>query len=69
MGSLLLDNCRIGEGAFVGAGSLVTSGTVIPPRMLALGRPAKVVRPLTDAEAAQGRKSALKYVGLARAHR
>jgi carbonic anhydrase/acetyltransferase-like protein (isoleucine patch superfamily) len=69
MGSVLLDNCRIGEGAFVGAGSLVTSGTVIPPRMLAVGRPAKPIRPLTDAEAAQGRKSAIKYVGLARDHR
>lgn len=69
MGALLLDNARIGEEAFVGAGALVTSGTVIPPRTLALGRPAKVVRELTAEEAAQGRKSAKKYLWLADDHR
>lgn len=50
MGSMLLDNVEIGESAFIGAGSLVTPGTKIPPHTLALGRPAKVVRELTDAD-------------------
>lgn len=65
MGSVVMDNARIGEGAVVGAGSLVTSNTVIPAGMLAHGRPARVVRPATEVEAAQGRKTAHKYVGLA----
>lgn len=47
MGSTILDGAEIGEGAFIGAGSLVPPGKVIPPGMLAFGRPAKVVRPLT----------------------
>ncbi|HSC88157.1 MAG TPA: gamma carbonic anhydrase family protein [Polyangiaceae bacterium] len=68
MGALLLDNARIGEEAFVGAGSLVTANVVIPPRALVLGRPGKVVRILSAEEAAQGRKSALKYVKFAREH-
>lgn len=48
MASIILDGAEIGEGAFIGAGSLVTQGTKIPPNMLAFGRPAKVVRALTD---------------------
>lgn len=47
MGSIILDGAEVGEGAFIGAGSLVPPGKVIPPGMLALGRPAKVVRELT----------------------
>ncbi|WP_339178843.1 gamma carbonic anhydrase family protein [Oceanobacillus sp. FSL W7-1293] len=48
MGSIILDGAEIGEHAFVGAGSLVPPGKKIPPRTLAMGRPAKVVRELTD---------------------
>jgi carbonic anhydrase/acetyltransferase-like protein (isoleucine patch superfamily) len=48
MGSVILDGAEIGEGAFVGAGSLVPPGKKIPPHSLAFGRPAKVVRPLTE---------------------
>ncbi|MEG0386152.1 MAG: gamma carbonic anhydrase family protein [Solibacillus sp.] len=47
MGSIILDGAEIGEGAFIGAGSLVPPGKVIPPNMLAMGRPAKVVREVT----------------------
>jgi carbonic anhydrase/acetyltransferase-like protein (isoleucine patch superfamily) len=48
MGSLVLDGAHIGKGAFIGAGSLVPPGKVIPPGTLAFGRPAKVIRELTD---------------------
>lgn len=48
MGSILLDGVEIGENAFIGAGSLLSPGTKIPPNTLAFGRPAKVVRILTD---------------------
>ncbi|GAA3723676.1 gamma carbonic anhydrase family protein [Salinicoccus jeotgali] len=48
MDSTILDGAVIGEGAFIGAGSLVTPGTEIPPGTLAFGRPAKVVRELTE---------------------
>lgn len=66
MGSILMDNAVIGEEAIIGAGSLITAGTVIPPRVLALGRPARVIRSLRDDEVGAGRKTALKYVRLAR---
>jgi carbonic anhydrase/acetyltransferase-like protein (isoleucine patch superfamily) len=52
IGSILLDDVRIGELSLVAAGSLVSPGTIIPPRSLVMGSPAKVKRPLTDTEAA-----------------
>ncbi|GAA0500398.1 gamma carbonic anhydrase family protein [Salinibacillus aidingensis] len=48
MGAKILDGAEIGEGAFIGAGSLVTPGKKIPPRTMAFGSPAKVIRELTD---------------------
>jgi carbonic anhydrase/acetyltransferase-like protein (isoleucine patch superfamily) len=48
MGSIILDGAEIGKGAFVGAGSLVPPGKKIPEKTLAFGRPAKVIRELTE---------------------
>ncbi|WP_020060236.1 gamma carbonic anhydrase [Bacillus sp. 123MFChir2] len=48
MGSIILDGAEIGKGAFIGAGSLVPQGKKIPPNTLAFGRPAKVIRELTE---------------------
>lgn len=62
MGSVVMDGARLESGCMVGAGSLVTENTVIPSGMLALGRPAKVVRPLSKEEQAAVRQSADKYV-------
>lgn len=47
MGTTILDQAEIGEGVFIGAGSLVPQGKKIPPNTLAFGRPAKVIRELT----------------------
>lgn len=62
MGSVILNDAVIGENTLIGAGSLVTEGKVIPPNVLAMGRPAKVIRPLTDEEIAKNRKNADEYV-------
>ncbi|HKZ77366.1 MAG TPA: gamma carbonic anhydrase family protein [Pyrinomonadaceae bacterium] len=50
IGSILLDDVRIGAQSLVAAGSLVSPGTVIPERSLVMGEPARVKRPLTDDE-------------------
>lgn len=50
MGATILDKVEIGKRAFIGAGSLVTPGTIIPENTLAFGSPAKVVRELTEAD-------------------
>ena len=69
MGSVLLNGCEIGAESIIAAGSLVTAGTKIAPRMLALGSPARAVRPLKEAELASLRESAEHYVGFAAMYR
>lgn len=63
MGSILLDNAEIGEEAVVGAGTLVTSRMVVPPRTLILGRPGKVLREVNEAERVLGIDGARGYQG------
>lgn len=62
MGSVIMDGAEIGEQVLLGAGSLVTPGTKIPSRHLAVGRPAKAVRPLTAEEIESLRFSADNYL-------
>lgn len=62
MSSIILDGAEIGEGAFIGAGSLVPQGKVIPPNTLAFGRPAKVVRELTEEDIKDMERIRREYV-------
>ena len=62
MGSILMDGCVIGKGSVIGAGSLVTEGTVIPEGMLALGRPARVIRPVDANLLDETRQGVLHYI-------
>ncbi|WP_440602355.1 gamma carbonic anhydrase [Bacillus sp. GB_SG_008] len=62
MGSIILDGAEIGEGAFIGAGSLVPQGKKIPPNTLAFGRPAKVIRELTDEDCKDMARIRRQYV-------
>lgn len=66
MGSTVLNGAKIGKNCLIGAGSLVTQNAVIPDGHLAFGRPAKVVRPLTQGEKEQNLRSAQDYVEEAR---
>jgi carbonic anhydrase/acetyltransferase-like protein (isoleucine patch superfamily) len=50
IGSILLDDVRIGALSLVAAGSLLTPQTIVPARSLVMGSPAKVKRPLTVEE-------------------
>ncbi len=62
MGSIILDGAEIGEHAFIGAGSLVSPGTTIPPNTLAFGRPARVVRTLTEKDIEEMKRIQKSYV-------
>lgn len=68
MGATVLDHAAIGDQCLIGANALVPRRFAAPPGMLIHGSPAKVIRPLTDAERAGLRALAEKYVGVARAH-
>lgn len=63
MGAIIMDGAEIGENCIVGAGALVTSKTLIPPRSMVLGSPARVKRELTDEEVRGILNSAEHYVG------
>lgn len=65
MGSIVLDGAIIEDEVFVGAGSLVPPRMRIPARSLVMGRPAKVIRSLGEADLAQIRESSALYVGYA----
>lgn len=52
MNAVVMDNATIGESSFVAACSFVKAGMEVPPRSLAAGVPAKVIRPLTEQEMA-----------------
>ena len=50
MGAILLNGVDIGDDSIVAAGSLVPERTIVPPRSLVMGSPAKVHRALVDEE-------------------
>jgi len=50
MRAVVLDGAEVGPDSIVGAGAVVPPGMRIPPGMVAMGVPAKVVRPVTDAD-------------------
>ena len=52
MGARVLNNSHIGEGCIIAAGSVVPEHTVVPPRTLWAGVPAKLRRELTDKDRA-----------------
>lgn len=57
MGVTILNDARIGEGSIIAAGAVVPEHTVIPPRTLWAGVPARQRRELTDSD----RENILQY--------
>lgn len=68
MGAIVLDGAVIESDCLIGAGAVVTPGTVIPSGSMALGSPARVVRPLKQSEREFLLKSAAGYVELSGRH-
>ena len=69
MGAVVLNGARIGDNCIVGAGALVTGKMDAPAGSMILGSPAKVVRPLTEAEIEENRQSTRDYLRLAELYR
>ena len=61
MGARILNGAFLGPECLVGAGALITEGKRFEEGGLIVGSPARVVRPLTDAEKAALRLSAAHY--------
>ena len=69
MGAIILNGARVGSNCIVGAGALVTGKMDAPDGVMLLGSPAKVVRPLTEAEIESNRASARGYLHAAEQYR
>ena len=61
IGAVLLNNVKIGKNCIIGAKALLTENMVIPDNSLVVGAPAKVVKTLSDEQAAMLKLSALHY--------
>ena len=57
----VLDGAEIGEFCVIGAGSLVTQDTKIPPRSLVMGVPAKIKKRLSDEQVEMLRGAGRQY--------
>jgi carbonic anhydrase/acetyltransferase-like protein (isoleucine patch superfamily) len=66
IGAIVLDGVRIGAGSIVGAGCVVTKD--VPAGSLVVGVPAKIVRSISAAEAADLIEHAKRYEKLALVH-
>jgi len=62
MGTVILNNAKIGAGSIVAAGSLVPEGTVVPPGSLFMGHPGRFRRALTAQDQEAIDRYAERYV-------
>lgn len=69
MGAIILNGAVIGKNCIIGAGALVTQNTIIQDNSLVIGSPAKVMRRVTEQEAAANLTNARHYVEMAKEYR
>lgn len=69
LGSIVMDGCTIESDGMLAAGAMLTPGKVIRSRELWVGRPAKFLRLLSDAEVAGNQLGVAHYVENARLHK
>lgn len=67
MGAIIME-AGIGKNTLIGAGALIPAGARIPPGVLVLGSPGKVVRRLRPDELRMLGESERSYVALSRLH-
>ena len=66
IGAVILDGVRVGAGSIVGAGAVVSKD--VPSRSLVVGVPAKILREVSETEAADLIEHARRYEKLALVH-
>ena len=67
--AVVLNGAKIGKNCIIGANALITEGKEIPDNSMVMGSPGKVVKTLTDEQAAGIRMGAAHYVVNARRFR
>lgn len=69
LGAIVMDGCVVERTGMIAAGAMLTPGKRVGRGELWAGRPAKLLRMLTDEELARNRAGSAGYVELARQHR
>ena len=67
--AVVLNHAVIGAGSLVGANALIPEGKIIPPRSLVVGSPGRVLRTVSEEQAAGILANARHYVAKAREYR
>ena len=62
IGSIILNNAKIGKNCIVGANSLITENKIIPDNSLVVGSPGRVLRKVTEEEIQAIHENAKHYV-------
>jgi len=62
IGSIILNGAKIGKNCLIGANTLIPENKEIPDNSMVIGSPGKVVKQLTDEQAANWHKGAHGYV-------
>lgn len=65
MNAVVMDEAVIGASSIVGAHAFVKAAMIVPPRMLVLGSPARIVRALDDGEIEWKARGTARYHDLA----
>ena len=68
MHATILNGAVIGDGCLIAAGALVQENMTVPAGSLVIGIPGKVVRPVSEAQAAGIRANEEEYLELAKVH-
>ena len=66
MNAVIMDGVDLGAESILGAQAFVRGETVIPPRSMVVGAPAKVIREVTEKEVAWKTRGTAEYQQLAR---
>jgi carbonic anhydrase/acetyltransferase-like protein (isoleucine patch superfamily) len=69
IGATVLNHAKIGRNCIIGAHALVTEGKEIPDNSMALGAPAKIVRPVSAEDARRLSYGAAHYVANVKRYR
>ena len=69
IGSIILNNAKIGKNCIVGANTLITENKIIPDNSLVVGSPGRVLRKVTDEEIKAILENGKHYVDISKKYK
>jgi len=61
IGSIILNNAKVGKNCIIGANTLITENKIIPDNSLVVGSPGKIIRKITEEETKHIKENAKHY--------